>query len=197
MHEPSYFFVTSYGRTATLWLTRALNSHPDIQCSHGPSLYHDADPDGKHEGEEDFVQVQKTAASFYALSLQEILSALGSNTHKRCVGNVHAYTASNLNIKRIAEPASPPLRTVNLLRHPVTRIDSFWRRFQYEHTLNSPTSQWIDTESFKQPRFQQVLAELQTHHDVEMTAFDDKAFFIQLCKLPQTQVICRSTYRTL
>lgn len=176
MKEVSYFFVTSYGRTATLWLTRALNLHPDIACNHGPSLY-------RSEGEEDFIQAQRNASLFYTLSLKDILTSIDANSNKQCVGNIHAYTASNLSIKRQAESDAPPIRTVNLLRHPVTRIDSFWRRFQYERTLNSPTTQWIDEESMKQPRYQQVLKELRRHHDVMIGSFDERAFFFAVMQM--------------
>jgi hypothetical protein len=177
MKEATYFFVTSYGRTATVWLTRALNLHPDVVCNHGPSLYQFSARQGKQHEEEGFLQVQKTAGVFYGLSLREILHLISANGEKKCVGNVHAYTAWNLYNKRKAEAEAPPIRTINLLRHPITRIDSFWRRFQYEHTLNSPSSQWIEKEAMKEPRYQQVLEELRRHHDVMVEGFDERAFF--------------------
>jgi hypothetical protein len=170
MKEPNYFFVTSYGRTATMWLTHALDLHPDIVCTHGPSLHHS-------EGSEDFVQIQKTASLFYAIGLKKILASIGAGSNKKCIGNIHAYTALNLSIKQNAERDAPRIRSVNLLRHPITRINSFWGRFRYERTLNSPMAQWINEESLKQPRYQQVLQELQSHHDVTIESFDERAFF--------------------
>jgi len=149
-----------------------MDLHTDIVCTHGPSLY-------RFEGEEDFVQVQKTASLFYGLSLKDILISIStnSNSNKKWVGNVHAYTALNLSTKQKAESDAPLIRTVNLLRHPVTRIDSFWRRFQFEYTLRSPTAQWINEGPMKQPRYQEVLKELQCHHDVSIESFDERAFF--------------------
>jgi hypothetical protein len=36
--EIQTFFVTSYGRTATGWLTSMFNFYPDIYCTHAPTF---------------------------------------------------------------------------------------------------------------------------------------------------------------
>jgi hypothetical protein len=175
--EPSYFFVTSYGRTATVWLTRALNLHPDILCSHGPSFEPIITRQGERYGKETVVQAQQSAGQFYALSLRQILANLSALGQKKCVGNVHAYTAFNLDNKRKNERDAPLIRCANLLRHPVTRVDSFWRRWQYEKTFNAPITKWIETEAMQQRRYQEVLEELRRQHDAPIQSFVDRAFF--------------------
>jgi len=201
--EPHYFFVTSYGRTATVWLTSALNLHTQVACSHSGSFEPITVQEGEKQDAESVIRSQQLSAEICAKSLGDItqymntqtkppvpsgalrrwlhtLSSIGKRKHKEeeCwVGNVHAFTAWNLEQKRKEDPTAPPYRTVNLLRHPITRIDSFWRRWAYEGTFEGPTARWIMHESLKSERYQQVLQEVRTKHDLPMESYSDRAFF--------------------
>lgn len=114
------FFVTSYGRTATAWLTHVLNLHDDIYCTHGPAL---------HLGKEATVSVHEQQGDFYALSLDEIINGMQSRVNTRMYGNIHAFTASNLHRKLSSEGISYPYRWVNIIRHPFVRLESFVRQW--------------------------------------------------------------------
>lgn len=118
------FFVTSYGRTATYWLTSLMNAHPDVFCTHGPTLkrleHFGDDPPIEHG-----IEVRRDQDAFYALSLTEALERMKTGHKARIYGNVHAYTATRLQAKLGEAPFPLPVAHVNLLRHPFTRLESY------------------------------------------------------------------------
>src|ERR1700758_1977033 len=127
MNQPEYFFVTSYGRTATVWLTHALNLHPDVMCSHGTSLVPLILLENESLTAESTISAQESAPQFCAQSFRKILADIDGQNKARWVGNIHGFSASALWLKRWTEIGVPSFRHINLLRHPITRIDSLYR----------------------------------------------------------------------
>ena len=184
MKQPEYFFVTSYGRTATVWLTRALNLHPDILCSHGPSLVPIIARPGVPYTAQSVVDAQNSTLQFYAQNLRQILANLQEQkSNARWIGNIHAFSAQNLWLRAHTELNVPFFRTVNLLRHPVTRIDSFWRRWQQEHSFHSPTTHWIATKATQRLRYRNIIKELRQYHEVQLESFEERAFFYAVMQM--------------
>lgn len=178
MGQPEYFFVTSYGRTATVWLTRAINLHPNILCSHGPALAPIIARYGVPYTSQSVVDAQDSTLQFYAQNLRQILAHLQQQkSDARWIGNVHAFSAQNLWLRAHTELNAPFFRTVNLLRHPVTRIDSFWRRWQQERSFHSPTTHWIATKAIQRLRYRNIIKELRQYHEVPLESFEERAFF--------------------
>lgn len=178
MDNPQLFLVTSYGRSATYWLASALSLHPEIVCSHGPVVEAVVAYEKQSELADRAIRAQSTAgAEFYGRTLRELRAALATLADRPYVGNIHAFTAFNLENKRQAEDDAPLFRTVNLIRHPLARIQSFWRHWQNEHKIKTPVAKLIQTEFMRRPRYQEVAAELRRSHDVALRSFNDRAFF--------------------
>jgi hypothetical protein len=118
----NFFIITSYGRTATYWIAKVLTMHPDILCAHGPTtdFYHDY----KQQSLEaiDLQKIHKNIANFYKLSLSEYLNLLKKSGEAKFYGSCHAYSAGNF-LNKIKE-YNKTLQFVNLIRHPITRIES-------------------------------------------------------------------------
>jgi hypothetical protein len=183
MENTGDFFITSYGRTATTWLSTALSLHPDMHCTHGPTF---GLPNMKmflDERKEAAKQIDTTMPQFYDMSLREILDRTRAGSKKPWIGNIHAFTASNLKLKSEAEQNSPPFRTVNIVRHPVSRIQSLWQWMIYERTIDTAASRWISEDAMSQPNFQGTLKELQRHHDVTVESYPERAFFYSVMTL--------------
>ncbi|MFH0862861.1 MAG: hypothetical protein V1875_07535 [Candidatus Altiarchaeota archaeon] len=118
------FLVTSQGYTATKWMAWALNSHPQIYCSHWlggkasdmpltiadlRTLYPNQEPMEGEAGVEGFLRG---------------LKAQSAAAGKLFGGNVGGYVVRELDSYRMRHQADAPLRTVNIVRHPIQWIAS-------------------------------------------------------------------------
>ncbi len=154
--EPSWFLVTSIGRTATYWLAWSLNRHPDILCSHGdhfPPNIVTFDENGRTGG--DLSEIGKPIRSFYDLSdrqtqgmdqnetrrgqklfqektVSEILDAQCEFGECSVIGNVHGYTMDKFIERHRAGELNRSVKVVNLIRNPVGQILSFYRRHKFD-----------------------------------------------------------------
>jgi len=176
--KPSLFFITSFGRTATAWVASTLTLHPQVLCSHA-ALFEPFNPHHKEaEEKERTIRAQRDEVGFYKMTLKQIYDRYRQERpDMRCVGNVHAFTAASLEHKRLNEPGAPPYTTVNLLRQPIVRMDSLWRRWRYERKLETPFAQWIEKTPLEETLNKDAYAELRRRHDISLDSFDDRAFF--------------------
>lgn len=112
-----YFQVTSHGRTATYWLTAALNARPDILRSYGSYLppvleYFD------RPKETTTLNAHDDHQAFISRSFNEVLDELVRAGDARCYGMVHAHATHHLvSWPQLADPVTPP-NVINLVRHP-------------------------------------------------------------------------------
>lgn len=191
--EPA-FFVTSYGRTATYWLTTMLNSHPDIYCTHGPTLKRldvaPNDPPIEHTAE-----VFRDQERYYNLRLGEMMRQLRDQHPSKIVGNVHAFTAMRLQNKIKDERYPHEVRRVNLLRHPVTRLDSYTKHcikqsYDDGHMRDSFCA-FVDKHSAGS-QFQQMI---HSKYGVDFSCLENKMFLLAVIMLgndmSDTQVQCQ------
>jgi hypothetical protein len=138
-----YFQVTSHGRTATYWLAAALNDHPDFLCGHGgylpPVLEYFERPE-----QTTTLDAHRNHGTFIAKSLGDVFAALTDAGEAKAYGMVHAYAAHHLaQWPQLANPTTPPI-VVNIVRHPVTRIESLMRQLMHETKFSNGVKDNLD-----------------------------------------------------
>lgn len=109
------FLLASEGSAATMWLTDVLNSISDINCTHYLSL-----------NAKKSVRVPQSPSD---LPLQAYFKLLKENSrvNRKIYGNIHGYTVGTI----LSKNPSAKIRIANLIRHPVSQINSmhkFWLR---------------------------------------------------------------------
>ncbi|HJL15344.1 MAG TPA: hypothetical protein RMH99_06810 [Sandaracinaceae bacterium LLY-WYZ-13_1] len=116
------FLVTSPGYTATKWLARTLASHPGVYCEHSA---------GSCALERDYTGEELAALAEEKLGRRDLepldvtfARLLARAGEARAAGNVHRYnrTALRRNLARFG--ATRAFCTANLIRHPVTWVES-------------------------------------------------------------------------
>lgn len=187
------FFVTSYGRTATYWLAAMLNSHPDIYCTHGPTLKRlvgaPNDPPVEHTSE-----VFRDQDQYYGLRLDEMSRQMQRQHGARIYGNVHAFTAMRLQNKIKDERYPHMVTRANLLRHPVTRLDSYTKhciKQSYDDShMRDSFSAFVDKHSAGS-KMQQMI---HSRYGVDFSLVANKMFVLAVIMLgndmSDTQVQC-------
>ena len=125
----SYFLITSYGRTATMWLATTLAKIEKVAVSHGPLPI----PLSKQETNKPTLAEQHAFLSNLPhITVDEYLRTVAkAKPQATCAGNVHAFTAASI-LARRKTPFQHPITIVNITRHPITRIDSFARHWARE-----------------------------------------------------------------
>ena len=121
---PELTFICSRGRTGTMWLTEALNRHPEILAAHGPGappFWFHGKPGAKVRVSED----QQWHSRMGELSLAQCRAEMVLAGPARYYALVHALTVPEVAAKLGEKPATGQVATVNVVRHPVPRINSF------------------------------------------------------------------------
>ena len=195
---PRYFLITSIGRTATYWLAWSLNRHPDILCSHGgnfpPSLV-TYDKDGRAESELNRIgdpirsiydiphacasgsDVSGTGArsqsAFHEKTIGEFLDAHRAFGEYAAIGNVHGYSLGNFLNRFRAGEVNRNIAVVNLIRHPVDQILSFYRR----HKFDAERSDSYKSSRFKiVERYVEIAAAVQQVFGIDLQDHDTLIF---------------------
>jgi hypothetical protein len=105
------FYILTCGSTGSVWLSRALCSHPEIVCFHGVRTLLDAsDNDGGEPQAKKFV---RDLEHLYRLSLGE-----------KIFGAIHGFGAAEI----APEIAASGGAFLAMLRHPITRLNSLFHR---------------------------------------------------------------------
>lgn len=107
-NSPQLFAVISWGAAATLWLSKALNSHPEIFCLHATNLHLTFDKDRrafpKNDGLEYLCIIAKSANGYQA------------------GGDVHGI--SRYDIPEIRQLLGDMFNAVVVIRSPIPRLKS-------------------------------------------------------------------------
>jgi len=126
-------FVCSHGRTATEWIFKALNLHPDIFAVHGP-----VSPPPADLNDPAYQNLLKTTwvsgERFHALTVDQMVEEMAVSD-RPFKARVHAIGAFQLIEKMRSDRPRSPVRIVNVIRHPVTRAESFHRNFMFTSGL--------------------------------------------------------------
>ncbi|NYZ17515.1 hypothetical protein HL658_33655 [Azospirillum sp. RWY-5-1] len=126
MTEKTHFIIGGVGRTATQWLTRALNRHPHILAAHGadwrPNKASMADPDSNHARRE---AVLDWLLSGQILDIDRYFSIFNDYSEEFC-GNVHGIDIIGPYL--YPQNFKTRLRICHVTRHPLPRIRSMVRK---------------------------------------------------------------------
>lgn len=154
-----FFIVTSGGRAATYWLSHLLNRSSEIFCMHGyfpasklapgeknapddfgrsgyeiGDIY---DLDGSAKSRKEWAEILRQQWKIFdELSLDAYFDKMKETHQVKVYGNIHGYTYDSFIRKLKENPPEYDINFCNLTRHPVTRVQSFYKRFSH-------TKQWI------------------------------------------------------
>lgn len=180
--DKKHFLITSHGRTATYWLASCLNAHPDIICTHGPVLppvldYHSQPSDDVTK------YAHETVNAFYARTIDQVFEEIEAAGHAKLYGNVHAYSADQLfKISNFEFPNRKPV-IINLVRHPITRIESLTRRLLFELNFNPFIKDMLGP-GFYSYVTPDVLDNITDEIGVDLNNIDVRAFIYSACFIP-------------
>lgn len=177
--EKKFFLITSHGRTATYWLASCLNLHPDIACTHGPVLPPVFEfPDPPSDALTKYAH--ENLDSFYSKSVDGFFDELEKSVEAKLYGNVHAYTADQLySLMNINETRRNP-RIMNLVRHPVLRIESLKRRMIYESAFSDSVRNMLRA-GFDSYVTQDVVQNITSETEVDFDNPETRAFIYSAC----------------
>lgn len=182
LKKKNYFLITTHGNTASLWLASALNQYPGVFCTHGYDYPFPATGIEPREitAEEQAKRGRVIRERFYDLSLAEFFHETQSVTSKPILGNVHAYTISRLIklLPHFSEKHRQRLKIFNMVRHPVTRINSMYKMFVDEEGLAFADFVERDFET----RCEHLRGYLAKYHSIEITN-KVKAFVVSILAL--------------
>jgi hypothetical protein len=190
--ERARFLVTSLGRAATYWLAHVLGRHGGVDAIHGrvfPSatlLAHEhadvfvnpgtrSEPIGSIYGiraMDDLDLIAASATWCDRLSLAAYFDAFEAITAGPVCGNVHGFAVSEL-VRRREEIAGLGVRCVNLTRHPVSRVESFHRRYLLDMERSDAFRASMEAERV---RCADLIAAVETRFGVDMSCTTRWAF---------------------
>ena len=182
--EKIYFLIASYGRTATYWLASSLHKHRDIACSHGATLsdfcmnYESPDvPDAK------VLLSHKELDEFRKKSVDDFFDLLETKKKVKIYGNVHGYSAGDIWLMNSRHRIKRDIRVVNLMRHPITRIESLKRRFVYEFSFNPYLRKRVE-EHFKKIVSSNLIEYVRNSFKVDLSHEANRLFLYSLSLVP-------------
>ena len=180
--EDNYFLVTSYGRTATYWIAKILHDHPDIICSHGAGFPPFFPSDERTISEQAVLEMHRNLEYFQQMPLEKVLHAHKNAGKAKVYGNVHGYSANSVRIITIHNKMPPKVNVVNIVRHPVTRIESFRNRMLHELNYNYYLRDKIDY-YMKSTVDEDLLTHIKDTYGMTLS-ISDKLFIYALCLVP-------------
>ncbi len=124
-----YFIIESRGRTATQWLAKVLNRHPEMFCAHSADLNPFSD-----EGPERFARIHEEMLTFSEMKLDDYFDLLERGTDAKVVGSLHAYNL--VDIFPFPFRFRRRFHLSVMLRNPIDRVESFVSRMKKEIQMN-------------------------------------------------------------
>ncbi|MBF0368833.1 MAG: hypothetical protein HQL52_05170 [Magnetococcales bacterium] len=107
------FYLSSWGGSATAWLARSLDLHPNVTCFHGGRFWPQIPASQEHEPQSNPGSTERTPAQF-----AEDLASLGGDDH--FAGAVHGY--HGLSMQQAANARQG--RFGMIARDPIMRVTS-------------------------------------------------------------------------
>ncbi|HEY0834713.1 MAG TPA: ankyrin repeat domain-containing protein [Azospirillum sp.] len=175
---PRHFIVTSHGRTASYWLAATLHGHPDVVCLHSMQPLPEFDYGRNLEHTENRASLEETwaALSHYDPTVDELFDAIEKNGGPaKLYGCVHSYILTHLIAKCRETPPRRFYTVINLVRHPVSRCHSFFRRLLSEWE-QSETSRGHWYQMFQSSFHQSIAAKIPD--DAGGATEDEKVAFV-------------------
>ncbi len=128
--EPVFTIVGSAGRTATQWLTDALNCHDDVFFTHGANVQPTKEVPTDREAL--FVRMALEDSKFDFRNVDGFFDVIQNTGNYGVYGCVHALNAAG--IVEHQEKFRRRFVLLAICRHPIRRINSFLARSMYEVT---------------------------------------------------------------
>jgi hypothetical protein len=124
-----HFLITSYGRTATMWLSKLIAKKSRTIVVHGAYPVAITTPEeALPPAAERHAFLQKLAT----ISLKQYFDLLATRyPQAQTYGNIHGFIACDAE-RRLSEPDCPFSEFINLTRNPITRIESLYSRWRQE-----------------------------------------------------------------
>jgi len=123
-----FFIVTSHGWSASHWFAVALDTHPEVFCFHSALHLHARGDDTSEEHLKNITKDHSQAVnSREDLSIDVAFDQImdrAKDPKIRIFGNVHTYRLRDLPALKEKFPAPREHRVMNLIRHPVSLINS-------------------------------------------------------------------------
>ncbi|MBO6657188.1 MAG: hypothetical protein JJ934_09845 [Pseudomonadales bacterium] len=160
-----YFMVTSHGWSASKWLAAALNKHPEVTCVHsvGSVLPDEKESEYEDELHADLADMGATLGR-QNQSLKEHFDSIVEKQDRRIIGSVHRYRLRDL--PRLLQGGETyPFQLANLIRHPVTLVNSGQGEFTTLAEMSDETRKEIQT-FFENQR--QYYLDLQRKYDLDL-----------------------------
>jgi len=183
------FIVASHGQTATKWFAKALDLHPQINCSHGYYYPPLAANDPRSEmpvAEQRRVTEERFFKRPEGLSLEEYfneLDELGRGQQADLPvfnGSVHCFTAAMM-FNQLRTDRADGLVWMNMVRHPIDRINSVVAHW---------TNILVDDERFRKHLFEcdllrcrHLIELISEYHDVDFGTVQNALFIVALLQL--------------
>jgi hypothetical protein len=132
------FIVASHGQTATFWFARALDSHPDIHCTHGYTYPSVSARARILTNEETARQRKITYERYFRMNLDEYFAeqeeqraarSADDPDAKGVLGSVHTLTAGMI-FHHLKVGVTTPFTWANMIRHPIARLHSVTRHWE-------------------------------------------------------------------
>lgn len=155
INASNIFIITSHGQTATRWLSSVLNKHPDIFSSHGYT-YPPTHTENRDLSQEEIEKILSLSNKrFWEITLSQYISELKEVKSKSYIGSVHAYMYGYL-MNQLKDPsiahARKQLVIINMVRHPISRIQSAFKCWLPDH-LENVESSFVDNDFNNRCRF--------------------------------------------
>jgi len=139
------FIVTCHGWSASNWVAYALNRHPAIACGHSSAAILAED-----SGIFDAAGLKRNLGALRRGYLQrqdrpmsEVHDDLAARKPAPHIGTVHTYRLRDLPGQAASFGTAPgPLRTVNLIRHPLDLVVSGYGQFQDLFRIDLKEFRW-------------------------------------------------------
>jgi len=169
------FIVTTNGQTASKWLARSLNLHPEICCSHGtlrlPTCFTYSREYTAEEIKSAFMDEKRRA-----LSLEKIFDELiGYSPQSKVFGNVHMFNLRHLheNLNGISSDYLKEIVVMDLVRHPISLIRSSAANMLDQSNNNSERKKYlVDVMKLNKDLY----AEFSEKFDLDLTNYAVLAF---------------------
>ncbi|MDH3972694.1 MAG: hypothetical protein OEV42_00325 [Deltaproteobacteria bacterium] len=174
----NYFVIFSYGRTATQWITKALNMHSDIYCSHGPDYGDGKSASASEEDERERLDlIQKRMNKFTkSMDLDEYFDRIETiQKGKSFYGNIHGILPQRVFTR--LRPFKRKYNFINVVRHPVKRVESMKNRLLHVSSGSEFLKQQYEN-MFLFEKDTKMMHRLVEKFDVDFSKYDNRIFFL-------------------
>ncbi len=111
------FYISSYGGSATAWLSASLSSHPDIVCYHGTMSF----PPGRADRQFHRVHPREF--------IRSLIVSAEATRFKKAFGSIHGYHGTS--VQEAVEDFGGAF--CGIIRHPINRLKSLSHIHLAEH----------------------------------------------------------------